>query len=152
MHLPVHQQAGFLFLLPVMFDTGTLHPELIFKAVRSSGSGGQHVNKVSSKVELYFHVSGSALLNDAQKRLLSEKLANKISKDGWLIIESQESRSQFSNRKIATAKFDAMIKKSLERKKVRIKSNPPPVANVKRLESKRKKAEKKRLRGNRFDD
>lgn len=135
-----------------MFNVSTLHPELVFKAVRSSGKGGQHVNKVATKVELYFDVAGSSLLQDDQKKLLSEKLANRISKDGWLMIDAQESRSQISNKKIAIAKFDELIAKAFEKRKVRLKSNPSPAAKAKRLESKRKIAEKKRLRGSRFDD
>ena len=135
-----------------MFNVKVLHAELVFKAVRSSGKGGQHVNKVATKVELYFDVAGSSLLQDDQKKLLHEKLANRISKDGWLMIDAQESRSQISNKKIAIAKFDEMIAKAFEKKKIRLKSNPSPAAKARRLEIKRKNAEKKRLRGSRFDD
>lgn len=135
-----------------MFNVKALHAELVFKAVRSSGKGGQHVNKVATKVELYFHVAGSSLLQDDQKKLLREKLSNRISKDGWLMIDAQESRSQISNKKITIAKFDEMISKAFEKKKIRLKSNPSPAAKARRLETKRKNADKKRLRGSRFDD
>lgn len=135
----------FLFFC-VMFNVSLLHPELTFKAVRSSGKGGQNVNKVSSKVELHFNVAASAFLNDEQKSILMQKLSNRISNSGWLMIDAQERRSQLANKKAAIARFDALLTKALEKKKARIKTQPSKAAIARRLEAKRKNAEKKQLR------
>ncbi|MBK9732557.1 MAG: aminoacyl-tRNA hydrolase [Chitinophagaceae bacterium] len=135
-----------------MFDPALLHAELVFKAVRSSGKGGQNVNKVASKVELYFDVSHSIVLDEEQKKMLIVKLGNRISNEGRLMVDSQESRSQISNKKIALAKFDELITNAFKKRKVRVKSKPSAAAKAKRLDYKRKNAEKKQLRIKKFDD
>jgi ribosome-associated protein len=105
------------------FNPEILHRELKFKAVRSSGKGGQHVNKVSSKVELYFDVKNSVYLSEEQRQRILEKLASKISNRGMLILDSQEDRSQRRNREIVKEKFDELIRRAFARKKARIKTN-----------------------------
>ena len=134
-----------------MFNPEILHSELVFKAVRSSGKGGQHVNKVSSKVELYFDITKSLVLSEEEKKILLEKLANRINSEGMLMVDSQESRSQYRNKKIATGKFDELITKAFIKKKVRLKTKPSKSAEAKRLDSKKKNAIKKQLRNKRFD-
>ncbi len=135
-----------------MINPELLHSELIFKAVRSSGKGGQHVNKVSSKVALYFDIRNSIRLTDPEKARLSEKLASRISKDGLLLVDSQESRSQLENKKIAIAKFDALIRKAFAEKKKRIASKPSAASKARRLEFKRRVAQKKQQRSKKMDD
>jgi ribosome-associated protein len=77
-----------------MFDKEAVLSELEFKAVRSSGSGGQHVNKVATKVELSFDIENSQFLSEVQKDLLKKQYKNRISKEGLLILSSDERRSQ----------------------------------------------------------
>lgn len=121
-------------------------PEFMFSASRSSGPGGQHVNKVSTKVELRFHVMNSAILSKEEKNLLQEKLVNRITNEGELVLVSQSERSQLKNKEAVIGKFYRLITKALTPRKKR-KTTYPPVESVeKRLEEKRIRAEKKEQR------
>lgn len=123
-----------------------LRKEVKFRTARSGGSGGQHVNKVETKVELLFDIANSEVLNEQQKRLAKEKLAKKINKDGLLSVISQEKRTQILNKTRAWNKFVKLLEKAIvPAKKRRYK---PIKANKKvRLEAKRRNSEKKALRG-----
>jgi len=124
----------------------TLLKELKFKAVRSSGAGGQHVNKVSSKVELSFNLLLSKGISDNQKLLLEKSLKNRLTKEGILILTSDSSRSQHKNKELVIKRFFELISFNLIRKKVR-KTSKPTKASVKRKsENKKKQALKKSLR------
>ena len=83
-----------------MFNEDLLIRELEFKAIRSSGSGGQHVNKVASKVELYFNIEESLVLSFEQKELLQSNLKNRLTKDSILILQCDETRSQHRNKEL----------------------------------------------------
>ena len=111
--------------------------ELQFKAIRSSGPGGQHANKVSSKVELSFHIEASAGLTDREKKRLLLKLGNKLSKEGLLILQCDESRSQHKNKELVIKRFLNLIEKSLVVPKARKKSKPTRSSIEKRLKSKK---------------
>lgn len=111
--------------------------ELQFKAIRSSGPGGQHANKVSSKVELSFHIENSAGLTVRQKRRLLLKLGNKLSKEGLLILQCDESRSQHKNKELVIKRFLKLLEKSLIVPKARKKSKPTRSSIEKRLKSKK---------------
>lgn len=111
--------------------------EFIITASRSSGAGGQNVNKVNTKVELRFHVSDSQLLTDPEKVIIHHKLVTKISIDGYLIIVSQTERSQLKNKKIAIEKFYVMIEKALTPRIKRKPTRPTKASKEKRLETKR---------------
>ncbi|VXB44620.1 alternative ribosome rescue aminoacyl-tRNA hydrolase ArfB [Maribacter litoralis] len=111
--------------------------ELQFKAIRSSGPGGQHANKVSSKVELAFHIEASAGLTDREKKRLILKLDNKLSKEGLLILQCDESRSQHKNKELVIKRFLKLIEKSLVVPKARKKSKPTRSSIEKRLKSKK---------------
>ena len=111
--------------------------EFIITASRSSGAGGQNVNKVNTKVELRFHVSDSQLLTDHEKVIIHHKLINKISIDGFLIIVSQTERSQLQNKEIAIEKFYMMIEKALTPRIKRKPTRPTRASKEKRLETKR---------------
>ncbi|MEP2058151.1 MAG: alternative ribosome rescue aminoacyl-tRNA hydrolase ArfB [Maribacter litoralis] len=111
--------------------------ELQFKAIRSSGPGGQHANKVSSKVELSFHIEASAGLTDREKKRLILKLGNKLSKEGLLILQCDESRSQHKNKELVIKRFLKLIEKSLVVPKARKKSKPTRSSIEKRLKSKK---------------
>ena len=120
--------------------------ELHFKAIRSSGAGGQHVNKVSSKIELTFDVFNSQHLSINQKETLQEKLANRINKDGVLILFCDESRSQHKNKELAIKRFIALITSSLKRQKVRRATKPSWSSIRRKSENKKKNSVKKTLR------
>lgn len=123
-----------------------LHNELKFRTSRSSGSGGQHVNKVATRVELIFDLIHSDILTPEQKDLLKEALKNRLTKDGLLIVASQASRSQWRNRKKALQKFEELIEDGLKPVAERKTVQPLQSDRKKRLKEKRKQSEKKAMR------
>ena len=124
-------------------DATLLKSELTYKYVRSSGSGGQHVNKVSSKAELYFNLQNSAVFNDDEKQKLTEFFTNRLTKDGVLILACDESRSQFRNKALVTQRFLELIQQGLKVEKKRISTRIPRSVKRKRLKAKRINADKK---------
>lgn len=130
-----------------------LEPECKFRTARSGGSGGQHVNKVETKVELIWQPATSRLLEASEKNRLLEQLAQKLDSDGLLHITAQESRSQVQNKAIALRKLHALVKEALFIPKLRKKKTMP--ANIKAAikEGKAINAQKKATRRNptRFD-
>jgi len=127
----------------IEFNKRDFSGELIFKSSRSSGPGGQHVNKTSTKVELRFDVNNSELLTPEEKILIFQKLSNRISQDGILIISSQESRSQLENKAITINKFYLLITEALTPKKMRKVTKPTKASKEKRLGTKRNQSRKK---------
>jgi ribosome-associated protein len=111
--------------------------EVSFKAVRSSGAGGQNVNKVASKVVLSFYLNQSKGLTDEEKARLQHKIATKLTQDSLLIITSEEDRSQFKNRTIAINKLIKCLDDGLKIPKKRQKTKVPRSVNEKRLQSKK---------------
>lgn len=126
-----------------MYDKSALLTELNFKAIRSSGSGGQHVNKVSSKIELTFDLANSLVFSELQKERLLIKLQNRLSKEGVLILQCGESRSQHKNKDIIIKRFFSLINAALVIPKKRIKTKIPKSVVKKRLKNKRNLSEKK---------
>lgn len=118
-------------------------PELQFQTSRSSGPGGQNVNKVESRVELRFRLPDSQLLTEEQKETLRTKLASRLTAEGELLVVAQEDRSQLRNRETALLKFHQLLTKALHRPKARKATKPSKGAVRKRLESKKKHGEKK---------
>jgi len=127
-------------------EQDVLVSELKFKAVRSSGSGGQNVNKVATKVELIFNLEDSLAFSEEEKLRLFQKLSNKLTKDNNLILQCDESRSQHKNKEIVIARFLSLIQDALERKKKRIPTKIPKSVIRKRLSDKRNVSEKKTSR------
>lgn len=123
-----------------------LESEFIFSAGKSSGPGGQNVNKVSTRVELRFSISGSAVLNEIQKERIRQKLKNRISLEDELILISQVERSQLKNKNKAIELFFTLTEKALSIPKKRIKTSPTSASRLKRLDSKKINAKKKQLR------
>lgn len=120
-----------------------LERECTYTAVRSGGPGGQHVNKVATKVELAFHVNNSALLNDEEKQIISTKLATKINEEGYLKISDSSTRSQADNKVQVLEKFYKTIEQALVRPKVRKATKIPKAVKERIKVSKIKSAEKK---------
>lgn len=117
--------------------------ELQFKAVRSSGAGGQHVNKVSTKIELLFDLEASKALSDIEKERVSLKLDSRLTKENILLLQCDESRSQHKNKALVMKRFLEMIENALKIPKKRKKTKPSKSAIEKRLKAKKKSAQKK---------
>ncbi|WP_323787167.1 alternative ribosome rescue aminoacyl-tRNA hydrolase ArfB [Psychroserpens sp.] len=126
-----------------MFNEQALLNELTFKAIRSSGAGGQHVNKTASKVELTFDLESSEVLSEEQKDLLKINLETRLTKAFVLILQCGESRSQHKNKAIVIGRFLELITSNLIEDKERIPTKTPKAVKKKRLANKRKNAEKK---------
>ncbi len=120
-----------------------LQNELQFKAVRSSGSGGQNVNKVSSKVELTFHLEGSLGLSDNEKELLKESIGNRLTKENILLLQCDESRSQHKNKELVIQRFFKLVEEGLIVPKERVATKIPKAVVKKRLKTKGIISEKK---------
>lgn len=121
--------------------------ELAFRASRSGGPGGQHVNKAATKVEVLWNVVASPALSDEQRQRLLTRLANRIDKDGNLHVASEQHRSQWRNREAATERLERLVRAAIKPPKRRKKTRPSRAAREKRLQEKRARAEKKRRRG-----
>ncbi|MFK7834552.1 MAG: alternative ribosome rescue aminoacyl-tRNA hydrolase ArfB [Winogradskyella sp.] len=126
-----------------MLDEQAILHELIFKGIRSSGAGGQHVNKTSSKVELSFNLEASEVLSAVQKERLKINLGTRLTKAFVLILQCGESRSQHKNKSIIISRFLELIKTNLIEEKERIPTKTPKAVKKKRLANKKKNSEKK---------
>jgi len=124
----------------------TLLSELEFKATRSSGPGGQHANKANTRVELYWALEDSQGLGSSEKKRLRLALANRLNKEGILILWSEKTRSQHKNKETVTQNFLRLLEKALRPPKKRIRTKAPRSAHRKRLDNKKKHALKKALR------
>jgi len=116
-----------------------LEEELSFTASHSSGPGGQNVNKVSSRVTLWFDVMNSSSLLPEQKELVMRRLANRIGKDGVLRIISQQTRSQTANRELAMERFIELLRDAVKLVPIRKKTRINRAAKLRRLEEKRQR-------------
>lgn len=123
-----------------------LQSELNFSVSRSSGPGGQNVNKVNSKVTLKFDVVGSKVLSTEEKEVILKKLEAKLTTDGVLVLTSQDNRSQLDNKQDVILKFEKTIAKAFEKKKPRKATKPSKGAIHKRIQNKKQHSEKKKWR------
>ncbi len=129
-----------------MFDEEGLIQEIKFRTSRSSGKGGQSVNKVSSRVELIFDVNASLVFSEEEKLLILMKSGSFLKDDLHIHMVCQEDRSQYMNKKKAMEKFFRLITKCLKPKKERIETQTPSVEKEKRLAEKKLVSEKKQNR------
>ena len=123
-----------------------LTSELVFTTSRSSGPGGQNVNKVESKVTLKWDVKKSAVINEEEREVILKKLHSKITTDGILILTAQDSRSQLQNKEDVIQKLETALAKAFEKRKTRKKTKPSKGAVEKRINSKKQQSEKKQWR------
>lgn len=127
-------------------DKEKITSELKFKAVRSSGAGGQNVNKVSSKVVLSFDLINSDSLSEEEKLLLETNLAPRLTNEGILILNCDEDRSQLKNKEIVTKRFLQIITQALIIPKIRKATKIPKSVIRKRLKDKKNNSEVKQNR------
>ncbi len=113
---------------------------------RSGGPGGQHVNKVASKVVMRFDVAHSPSLTDAQRQRLLRKLESRLTKDGVLVLSSHESRSQAANRELLMERFRGILAQALERPRPRRRTRPTRASKRRRIEAKKRRGQIKRGR------
>lgn len=124
--------------------------EFVFKTSRSGGSGGQHVNKVETRVELLFDIGKSQLLSEDEKKKILVKLSNRIDKEGILHLDASSERSQGRNKELVITKFYELLEEALKEEKTRKPTKPPKAAKEKRLKNKQKQSEKKQRRSGDF--
>ncbi|MBN2743135.1 ribosome-associated protein [Breznakibacter xylanolyticus] len=138
-------------MIPHSMITRPFLSEITFSTSRSSGPGGQHVNKVNSKVELRFSIPNSKCLDDKEKELLMSRLRNQLTKEGELIIVCQQSRSQITNKELAITQFYETLVRALKQEKPRKATTPSRASIAQRLATKRIRSEKKNNRRFRHD-
>jgi ribosome-associated protein len=121
-------------------------PELTFTSSRSSGPGGQNVNKVNSKVTLQWNISQSSVTTREEKEIIQHKLASHITREGVLQLTSQEARSQLQNKEAVVQKLEKLLSKAFTKKKTRKPTKPSKAAKQKRIQQKKLRGEKKKWR------
>jgi ribosome-associated protein len=125
--------------------------EAVLRYSRSSGPGGQHVNKVETRVSIGFDVAGSALFSEEEKAKIAEKCASKISREGLLWVHADAHRSQRSNQELALKKLHRLLQECLEEKPPRKASKPTQASVIRRIQEKQRRSEFKKNRGWRPD-
>lgn len=121
--------------------------ELTYRATRSGGPGGQHVNTSSSRVELAWNVDASPSVTEEQRALIKTKLANRINGEGVMLLSGSESRSQHQNKEAVTTRFAELVAQALVIPKVRRKTKPSRASKEARLQEKKQRSQTKKMRG-----
>jgi ribosome-associated protein len=121
--------------------------ELLYRAPPSGGPGGQHVNRVATRIELWWNVATTVALDEPQRATVRDRLAGRIDRDGWLRMVAADSRSQTRNREAATERLTALVAAALKPRKKRKPTRVSPAQKRARLEAKRRRSDAKRLRG-----
>jgi ribosome-associated protein len=123
-----------------------LGSELSFGTSRSSGPGGQNVNKVNTKVTVKLDIPNSLVLTDEEKAVLMQKLATRLTTEGVLLLTSQDKRSQLQNKEAVVLKLETILAKAFEKKKARKATKPSKGAVQNRIQKKKQLSEKKKWR------
>ncbi|MEO8579962.1 MAG: alternative ribosome rescue aminoacyl-tRNA hydrolase ArfB [Gemmatimonadales bacterium] len=126
--------------------------ELDVRVSRSSGAGGQHVNKTSSRVEIFWNIAASRAVNDEQRARLQEKLTSRITLEGSIRVVASDLRSQSRNRELAEERLADMVRRALIIPRKRKATKPTRAAKEARLDSKKRQSHKKRERQNKSFD
>ncbi len=137
------EEVGILRVTP---ELAIPRAELEYRASRSGGPGGQHVNTSSTRVELLWNVAASAVLSEAQRARILEKLKGRIDQEGTLRVVASTQRSQFQNRQEATERLRMLLTEALRVPKRRKKTRPPRAAKEARLRATKRRAETKSAR------
>lgn len=129
-----------------MFNVNKILTECSYKTARSGGAGGQHVNKIETKVTIVFNVQTSDFLDEKQKALILIKLKNRINKDLAFLVSAQHYKSQSKNKKLVEEKLIYFLENALKKQKRRKKTKIPRRVNEKRLKVKQLKSDTKKNR------
>jgi len=132
-------------------QAANLSSELVFTMSRSSGPGGQNVNKVNTKVTLRFDVVNSSVLTPEQKEWIAKKLISRMTKEGILVLTAQDRRSQKQNRQTVVFRLDQLLTKAFTHRKVRKATKPSKAVEHARIKSKKHRSEKKQWRSKRME-
>ncbi len=138
--------------LGVNADLAIPRTELVVRATRASGAGGQHVNKTATRVEVTWNVADSPSLSEEQRTRIRTRLASRISDDGELRVVASDTRSQLQNRDLAESRLADVVRRALAIPKPRRKTRPSRASKQARLSDKRITSEKKRSRRSNTDD
>ena len=133
-------------MIEISDDIFISEEELVFKASRSGGPGGQNVNKVNTRVTLFFDVAGCEGLTVIQKRRILTRLSSRADKDGVIRVVSQKFRTQKANRRFAVERLKELLRAALKTRPVRKKTKIPERAHRRRLEDKRRRSMLKKQR------
>ena len=139
-------------MIEITDDIAICADEFVFKASRSGGPGGQNVNKVNTRVTLFFDVAGCEVLSDIQKQRILRRLATRADKNGVVRVVSQKYRTQKANRRASVERLQELLREALKTKPVRKKTKVPERAHRRRLEEKKRRSMLKKLRAERDFD